>query len=80
MYCGWWRKIVHPHYEVNIEFYKSLGRFLRTCTTCTALSVIVVDNAFDKKRAEALYESIQGTQLASFAFENKSIVIDYIND
>ena len=55
MCCGWWKKIVHPKYEMNIEFYKSIGRFLRMCTTCTALTVTVVDNAFDKKRAAALY-------------------------
>jgi hypothetical protein len=77
MCCGWWKKIVYPQYEMNIEFYKSIGRFLRFCTTCTALTVTVVDNAFDKKRARALFESIQGTQLTSFTFENKAVAINY---
>lgn len=80
MFCAWWKKLVHPHYEMNIEFYRSIGRFLRTCTTCIALTVTVVDNAFDKQRADILYESIQGTQLRSFTFENKAIAIDYNND
>jgi len=39
--------------------------------------VTVVDNAFDKKRATALFESIQGTQLTSFIFENKAVAINY---
>lgn len=80
MYCVWWKRLVHPHYEMNIKFYRSISPFLRTCTTCTALTVTVVGNAFDKQRADILYESIQGTQLRSFTFENKAIAIDYNNE
>jgi len=41
------------------------------------MTLTVIDNAFDKKRATALFESIQGTQLSSFTFENKSYAINY---
>lgn len=68
MCCSWWKSIVFPKYEVSLEFYKAVGRFLRTCTTCVSLSVVVVDSAFDQAKARALYQSLEGTQLKNFTF------------
>jgi hypothetical protein len=29
MCCMWWKKIVFPKYEMNGDFYRALGNFLR---------------------------------------------------
>ena len=80
MCCSWWKKIVYPKYEINIEFYRAIGRFLRTCTTCVSLSLTVYDNSFDQSKARVLYQSLEGTQLTSFTFVNNAIACDYNND
>lgn len=55
MSCMWWKKIVYPKYELNIEFYRSIGRYLRSNPLCIELAINVCDNAFDGSKARVLY-------------------------
>lgn len=55
MCCAWWKKIVYPIYEINIEFYRSIGRFLRQNPQCNNITLTVADSGFDRNKARALY-------------------------
>ena len=80
MCCMWWKKIVYPKYEVNIEFYRAVGRFLRSTNTVTHLTLNICDNAFDAAKARALYESLEGTSLQQFTLSNKALACNYQSD
>lgn len=46
--CMWWKKIVLPKYEVNLEVYRNVGRLISSAgSTITNLTLQVVDNAFN---------------------------------
>jgi hypothetical protein len=70
MDCTWWQKLVYPKYEVSLELYHSLIRFIRNCHSCRLLNLKVCDNAFNNEKARILFDGLQGTQLTAFAFEN----------
>lgn len=76
MCCMWYKKIIYPKYEVNIEFYRAIGRFLRN-NTVTSLTLNVCDNAFNANKARALYESLEGTPLQQFTFSNMALACNY---
>jgi len=63
MYCVCWKKFVSPMIELDVEFYRTLGAFLRKQKEVKVLNVTVVDNAFGAEKAKILQESLVGTSL-----------------
>ena len=77
MCCMWWKKIVYPKYEMTVQFYRTIGVFLRKERQCILLNLTVVDNAFNAEKAKVLFESLSGTSLTGFTFKNIALACNY---
>ena len=47
MCCGWWKRIAHPKYEVDVRTYQAVINGVSSVQTINNLNLTVVDSAFD---------------------------------
>ena len=79
MCCMWWKKIVSPRYEVNIQTYQAISRFLSS-SGISNLSLIVADNNFNAEKARVLFEGVSASKLKGFSFNNVGLDCNYLEN
>ena len=77
MCCDWWKRIVHPKYVVNLQFYVLLGNFLRKNPTTRMLNLTIGDSAFDREKAQLLCQSLNGSRVDALTFKNSTSPTNY---
>lgn len=80
MCCDWWKKIVHPTYEISVETYNDIGRFISKNSTMNNLTLRVADNAFNAEKANILAEVIKRSNLTGFTFVNIAVPFNHLQN
>jgi hypothetical protein len=80
MCCDWWKKIAHPTYEISIETYNDIGRFINKNSTMNNLTLTVADNSFNAEKANILAESIRSSRLTGFTFLNIAVPLNHLQN
>lgn len=47
MCCMWWKKKVYPMYQLTVDAYQHLAKFIAKTPNLNYLNLVVVDNAFN---------------------------------
>ena len=76
MCCDWWKRITYASFNVPEATYQSLQNLL-TLPNLQALALTVVDNRFDKKKAQILYNILSQSHIKGFTFVNGAMNIDF---
>jgi hypothetical protein len=76
MCCMWWKKLVYPKYEMNVETYRAIARFV-AASGITNLTLTIVDNCFNAEKARILYEALASSRITGFTFLNKALACNY---
>jgi NADH/NAD ratio-sensing transcriptional regulator Rex len=69
MCCGWWKKIVSAAFNVPISTYQKLEALLAS-PTIRSVTLTVCDSAFDKNKAQYLYNMLSRSNVKGFNFTN----------
>lgn len=76
MCCGWWQRLVYPAFEVEEHAYRSLEK-LFSSTNLNSVTITVVDNAFNRSKANIIYEMLSRSCAKAFIFNNSAGPYNY---
>ncbi len=76
MCCDWWKRIAYASFNVPEATYQSLQNLL-TLPNLQTLALTVVDNRFDQKKAQILYNILSQSHIKGFTFVNGAMNIDF---
>ena len=62
---------------MNPQFYVSLGNFLRNTPECRKLDLTIGDSAFDREKAQLLYQTLNGSRVKILIFGNSTSPTNY---
>lgn len=80
MLTTWWKKKVSPIYEVEADFYPTVGRFLQKHQQCEKFTLTIVDNSFGNIKANLLCDALHETNVKNFTLLNRALVCNWQNE
>jgi hypothetical protein len=75
----WWKRCTFPAFTISANVYMSMGRLIRS-PNLKNITITVVDNNFDKAKAQMLYNHIAESRLRGFTFINNAGAYDFLGD
>lgn len=77
MCCEWWKKKVHPAYEIPIQTYKTLAKLI-SLPALKTMNLNLRDNKLNAAKSQILYDALSRAEsLKGFTLFNTAMMNDF---